>query len=176
MARYVALLRGINVGGNNLIKMTALKACFEEQGFGDVATFIQSGNVLFSSRGRAAASTMARKIEAALSAAFDYRATVVVRSHAEMRAIVARAPTGFGTDPDRYRYDVIYLMPPLTAAAALKIVPINPAVDQARAGAGVLYYWRLIAQASRSRLSKIVATPIYKNVTIRNWNTTVKLV
>ena len=47
---YVALLRGINVGGNNLIRMPALKACFEAQGFGEVATYIQSGNVLFTAR------------------------------------------------------------------------------------------------------------------------------
>ena len=55
MPRYVALLRGINVGGNNLIKMTALKACFEEQGFADVVTYIQSGNVLFDARASGAA-------------------------------------------------------------------------------------------------------------------------
>lgn len=47
MTRYVALLRGINVGGNNLIKMTALKACMEALGFEAVATYIASGNVLF---------------------------------------------------------------------------------------------------------------------------------
>jgi uncharacterized protein (DUF1697 family) len=47
MAQYLALLRGINVGGNNLIKMAELKRCFEALGFGNVATYIQSGNVLF---------------------------------------------------------------------------------------------------------------------------------
>ena len=49
MSQYVALLRGINVGGKNLIKMTELKICFEQQGFRDVTTYIQSGNVLFKS-------------------------------------------------------------------------------------------------------------------------------
>ena len=49
MGRYVALLRGINVGGKNLIKMADLKACFEEHGFERVVTYIQSGNVLFES-------------------------------------------------------------------------------------------------------------------------------
>ena len=49
MPGYVALLRGINVGGRNLIKMPALKACFEAGGFAEVATYIQSGNVLFTS-------------------------------------------------------------------------------------------------------------------------------
>jgi uncharacterized protein (DUF1697 family) len=49
MNKYLALLRGINVGGNNIIKMVDLKACFEKMGFLDVSTYIQSGNVLFSS-------------------------------------------------------------------------------------------------------------------------------
>jgi uncharacterized protein (DUF1697 family) len=174
MARYVALLRGINVGGNNLIKMAALKACFEKQGFSEVATYIASGNVLFSASASGAAK-LAQGIEAALAATFDYDASVVLRSEKEMRAIVARAPAGFGTEPQKYRYDVIFLKAPLTAAAAIKEVPVNPAVDQAVAGPNVLYFSRLIAKATSSRLGKITAMPIYKNLTIRNWNTTTKL-
>ena len=54
MSQYVALLRGINVGGKNLIKMVALKACFEAQGLRDVTTYIQSGNVLFTTDNREA--------------------------------------------------------------------------------------------------------------------------
>jgi uncharacterized protein (DUF1697 family) len=226
--RYVALLRGINVGGNNLIKMTALKACFEEQGFDDVATFIASGNVLFTASAAGApklaaparsagsrlpektivadracgaerlaaparsagsrlpektivadracgAERLARLIEAALSSTFKYDASVVLRSQKEMRDIVGRAPAGFGRQPDKYRYDVIFLKAPLTAAAAIKDVPVNPEVDTARAGSGVLYFSRLVAKASKSRLGKIVSRPIYKNLTIRNWNTTSKL-
>jgi uncharacterized protein (DUF1697 family) len=170
MGRYVALLRGINVGGNNLIKMTALKACFEEQGFDDVATFIASGNVLFTAG--EAASKLVPRIEDALSTTFKYSASVVLRSQKEMRDIVARAPAGFGKQPDKYRYNVLFLKAPLTAAAAIKDVPVNPAVDTARAGSGVLYFWNLMAKASQSRLSKIAALPMYKNLTIRNWNTT----
>jgi uncharacterized protein (DUF1697 family) len=174
MVRYVALLRGINVGGNNVIKMTALKACFEKQGFGDVVTYIASGNVLFSASASGAAQ-LALGIEAALAAAFNYEASVVLRSEKEMRAVVARAPAGFGTEPQKYRHDVIFLKAPLTAAAAIKDVPLNPGVDQAWAGPGVLYFSRLIARATSSRLGNIVALPMYKNMTIRNWNTTTKL-
>jgi uncharacterized protein (DUF1697 family) len=70
---------------------------------------------------------------------------------------------------------VLFLKEPLTAAVALKGVPLNPAVDEAHAGKGVLYYRRLVAKATASRLGKIVGTPIYKSMTIRNWNTTTKL-
>ena len=87
MTTYVALLRGINVGGKNLIRMPALKVCFEENGFEDVSTYIQSGNVLFSSSqtGNAA---LTDRIEAMLGEAFDYVPTVVVRSRKQMKAIV----------------------------------------------------------------------------------------
>jgi len=175
-SRCVALLRGINVGGNNLIKMAALKATFEGMGFEEVTTYIQSGNVVFTAPGKAApAAKLAPTIEAALAAKFSYQASVVVRSEKEMRAVVARAPAGFGAEPAKYRYDVIYLKPPLTAAVAIKEVPVNPGVDQAVAGSGVLYFSRLISKASSSRLSKIVTLPLYPSVTIRNWNTTLAL-
>jgi uncharacterized protein (DUF1697 family) len=174
VSTYVALLRGINVGGKNLIRMPALKAAFEADGFADVSTYIQSGNVLFtSSETRNAALT--DRIEAMLAEAFDYVPTVVVRSRTQMRGIVDRAPKGFGSKPAEYRYDVIFLKEPLTAAKAIKEVPTNPAVDTSAAGTGVLYFSRLTAKATASRLSKIVASPIYPSVTIRNWNTTTKL-
>ena len=103
MPTYVALLRGINVGGKNLIKMPALKAAFEEDGFEDVATYIQSGNVLFTAPGIRAAD-LTRRIEAMLAKAFDYVPTVVVRNRTQMRVdrrqraegvrLVARRSTG----------------------------------------------------------------------------------
>jgi uncharacterized protein (DUF1697 family) len=174
MDRYVALLRGINVGGKNLIKMTELKTCLETQGFQGVVTYIQSGNVLFSS-GEASSEKLVRRIESVLAATFRCEPRVVLRSRKQMRAIVARAPDGFGAQPDRHRYDVIYLKEPLSAAVAIKSVLTNPDVDQAQAGNGVLYFSRLISKASQSRLSRLVSLPIYPSITIRNWNTTTKL-
>jgi len=173
MTRYVALLRGINVGGKNLIKMPALKACFEANGFESVSTYIQSGNVVFEAVDRP--SQLTRRIEEMLAEAFVYVPTVVVRNRKQMQAIVERAPKGFGGEPKKYRYDVIFLKEPLTAAAAMKHLPTNPAVDRAHAGTGVLYVSRLIAKATQSRLNKIISSPIYPSVTIRNWSTTTKL-
>src|SRR5262245_16351829 len=174
MTIYVALLRGINVGGKNLIKMPALKAAFEASGFDDVSTYIQSGNVLFASRERAS-KALSDRIEAMLAEAFDYVPTVVVRSRKQMQAIVDGAPKGFGAEPEKYRYDAIFLKEPLSAKAAIKEVRTNPAVDTAYAGTGVLYFSRLIAKATASRMGTIVASPIYPSVTIRNWHTTTKL-
>ncbi len=171
--RYVALLRGINVGGKNLIRMPALKACFEAQGFTEVATYIASGNVLFDAPGSAAALTT--RLEAALAETFSYRACVVLRTRKQLADIVARAPRGFGAAPAKYRYDVLFLKPPLTSAAAITGVTARPGVDTVDAGPGALYCSRLIAKAAQSQISKITALPIYPRLTIRNWNTTTTL-
>jgi len=173
MARYVALLRGINVGGNNLIRMADLRTCLEADGFGDVRTYIQSGNVVFTGSGSAA--TLTARLERTLSKEFGYEATLAVRSARHFRAVVDGAPEGFGVDRERYRSDVIFLMPPLTPARAIADVPTREGVDRAWSGPGVLYFDRLAARASQSRLSKVVSLPIYKSMTIRNWATTCKL-
>ena len=173
MTRYVALLRGINVGGRNLIAMPALRARFEAQGFTDVATYIQSGNVLFTSSETGA--VLVPRIERDLSKAFGYTASVVLRSRRQLRAVVEGAPAGFGSRPDLYRYDVIFLKPPLRAAEALASVVANAGVDRVFAGPGALYFSRLIAEASRSYLNRLVSMPVYQRMTIRNWNTTTRL-
>jgi uncharacterized protein (DUF1697 family) len=171
---YVALLRGINVGGSNLIGMPALKACFEAQGFRDVATYIQSGNVLFTTD-HANQHALTEPIEKALSKRFAYQSRVVVRSFGQMKATVEEAPKGFGRQPTMYRYDVTFLKEPLTADEAMKSVSTKPGVDRVFAGDGVLYSARLISKAAQSRLSRVVGTPAYQNMTTRNWNTTVRL-
>ena len=174
MTRYVSLLRGINVGGKNLIKMAELRACFEDQGFRNVATYIQSGNVLFESGDRSSAK-LAQRIEDMLAATFNYRATVAVRSREQLRGIVGGAPKRFGIQVSQYRYDVLFLMPPLTAGKVIDSVPTREGVDLVYPGRGVVYFSRLISRASQSRFYRVFSMPLYQNMTIRNWNTTVKL-
>ncbi len=172
--RYVALLRGINVGGKNLIRMPLLKACFEEGGFENVSTYIQSGNVLFeATKGKADALT--RVVEKALSDTFNLEISVVLRSHRQMARVVADAPNGFGGDPANYRYDVIFLKEPLTATQAMAAVSTRDGVDTANAGTGVLYFSRLTSKATQSHLSRIIGKPNYRQMAIRNWNTTTKV-
>jgi len=174
MVRYVALLRGINVGGKNLIRMADLKACFEDMDFEGVATYIQSGNVVFSA-GAENRAELVQRIEAGLSERFGYAANIVLRSREELRDVVEHAPAGFGTAPALRRYDVLYLKEPLTAADALRQIPSREGVDEVHAGLGVVYFSRLISRATQSRLSRIASMPIYASMTIRNWNTTMRL-
>jgi uncharacterized protein (DUF1697 family) len=173
MSRYLVLLRGINVGGKNLIGMPALRSWFVASVAEAPKVRGGSGNVLVSSGERGAA--LVPRVEALLSKAFDYSASVVVLSSTQLRRVVEHAPDGFGTRPERFRYDVLFLKAPLTAAQALARVPVNPDVDQVAAGPGVLYYSRLTAKASQSRMGRVVGTPIYEQMTIRNWSTTARL-
>jgi uncharacterized protein (DUF1697 family) len=172
--QYLALLRGINVGGNNIIKMVDLKACFENMGFSDVVTYIQSGNVLFKADGKDKAK-FTTKIEDVLSERFSYKSRIVTVTHKELKKVVEEAPKGFGEDLDKYRCDVIFLKEPLTIKEAMKNVRVREGVDGAYAGKAVLYFSRLISRASQSYLTKIITLPMYQNMTIRNWNTTTKL-
>jgi uncharacterized protein (DUF1697 family) len=88
---YIALLRGINVGGGNIIRMVDLKACFEANRMKNVATYIQGGNVVFES-GVADHSRLADKFEKALSKAFKpYEARIVLRSHERLAQIVRKS-------------------------------------------------------------------------------------
>lgn len=175
MNQYAALLRGINVGGKNLIKMPALKACFEDQGFQNVRTYIQSGNVLFFAD-ESDAARLTGEIEAALIQAFIfYEARLVLRSTAEMIATVSSAPEGFGRQPDIYRSDVLFLKAPLTPEEVMASIKPKEGVDWAYAGPEAVYFQRLDARRTQSRLSRVLSMPIYQNMTIRNWNTTTRL-
>jgi uncharacterized protein (DUF1697 family) len=169
---YLALLRGINVGGKNLVKMAELRAAFEQIGFAEVATYIQSGNVLFRAP-RQRREELAARIESELSRRFDAALKVVLLTHAQLQQVVEGAPRGFGADS--HKCDVIFLRKPLTASRAVDQVETKDGVDSVRAGKGVLYFSRLASRASSSRLSKLVALPIYQEMTIRSWSTTTKL-
>jgi len=174
VARYLALLRGINVGGNNVIRMTDLRSCFEGLGLRDVTTYIQSGNVVFVCDD-ADEAKLVRRIEEGLADGFGLRDCVVLLDRQSLERIVREAPRGFGTSPEEFRYDVIFLRKPMTPSEAIKEVRARPGVDAVHAGSRALYFSRLSSMASRSQLSKLTQLPVYKFMTIRNWNTTTKL-
>ena len=174
MNQYLVLLRGINVGGKNIIKMMDLKTSFEAMGFSNVLTYIQSGNVVVQSDEKDKV-LLTDKIEKGLSKRFDFLARVVVISYKELAVIVHAAPEGFGSEDKKFRYDVIFLKEPLTPKEAMESVRVREGVDTAHAGKQALYFSRLISRAAQSHLTKIIGMPIYQNMTIRNWNTTTKL-
>lgn len=171
---YVALLRGINVGGNNIIRMADLKVCFETMGCSDVVTYIQSGNVIFTSA-VVDADALVLTIEKGIAKRFGFEVRVVLVSHKQLEDAVKKAPKGFGSDLETYRCDVIFLKSPVTPKEAMKSIKTKEGVDEVYASAEALYFSRLVSKAAQSFLPKIVSSSAYKSMTIRNWNTTTKL-
>jgi uncharacterized protein (DUF1697 family) len=170
--QYLALLRGVNVGGKNLVKMLELRAAFEQMGFGDVATYIASGNVLFRAR-RQNRGELAARIESELAQRFGSELKVVLLTQAQLKTVVDGAPTGFGAKS--HLCDVVFLRKPLTVRKTFSVIELREGVDRAWAGKGVLYLSRLAARATSSRINRIASQPEYKNMTIRSWSTTAKL-
>lgn len=173
MTSYVALLRGINVGGRNKVPMADLRAAVEAGGYSSVRTYIQSGNVCFDAAGPAGG--IEADLEALLERELGMELVVVVRSHRQLRSVVQDAPDGFGQQPDRFHSDVVFLRSPLTPTAAMRVVQTRDGVDRAWPGRGVVYFERLSERRAQSRMSRIVGTPEYQRMTIRSWSTTTTL-
>jgi uncharacterized protein (DUF1697 family) len=171
---YVALLRGINVGGNNVIRMGSLREAFERAGCTCVKTYIQSGNVIFDSKTGNVARVLSA-VKKSLSISFDYHSAVFLYTAKEYMEIIRKAPPDFGSQPDFYKYDVWFLKPPLTGMEVVALASVREDVDQLYAGEGAVYTTRQIKRLPQSRLSKINQLPIYHKITIRNWNTSRRL-
>lgn len=175
MNSYVILMRGINVGGKNKIPMAELKLYLEEQGFENVVTYIQSGNVVL--RSDLDAEALSAEIEDMLPRKFKLDSSiirVVALEYKTFKKIVTQAPKEFGNDNASYRYNVIFLINS-SPSKAMEQIDARQGVDDVWQGDKAIYFRNSIPNASKSRLSRITQQPIYQSITIRNWNTTTKL-
>jgi uncharacterized protein (DUF1697 family) len=175
MNTYVLLIRGINVGGKNKVPMAGLREHLNNLGYSYVTTYIASGNVILKST--KSAREIKAHIEATLPKVFTLDSElikVLVLSHDQLRSIINNKPKGFGEQPSIYHSDAIFLID-VTANQAMRVFEPREGVDAVWLGDGVIYSQRLSAQRTKSRLNKIIGTPAYKSMTIRNWNTTITL-
>ena len=175
MRTYVLLLRGINVGGKNKVPMAPLRELLESLGFADVATYIASGNVVL--RSALSPRTIQAKVEKALPESFRLDADlikVLVLPAEALEAVVAGRPKGFGDRPREHHSDAIFLMD-IDVEEAMRVFDPREGVDTIWPGVGVIYSQRVSAQRTKSRLNRIVGTPAYSSMTIRNWKTTTAL-
>lgn len=170
--KYVALLRGINVGGNNKIKMADLKIAVEKAGYANVVTLIQSGNVIFDSA-ILDQKKIAKQLEQVMLKTFGVVSRVVIRSLPQMKKVIADIPASWKKDDIR-KY-VAFIKEPMTAAAAAKEIPVREGVDILDVGDGVLYMATKMEGLTKSGYTKIVGTKIYQDMTMRNFNTTLKI-
>lgn len=169
---YLALLRGINVGGNNIIKMEALRAEFEKLGFLAVRTYIQSGNVLFESE-LTNVLKIEKVLEKGLSEAFEYRAKVFVRSKRQLAETVDHFPPLFADST--WKHNVIFLSDEIDSKNILNRFEIKREIEQVIYHQGVLFWSAKLSGLTRSTMIKLSARKEYQEMTIRNLNTTKKL-
>jgi uncharacterized protein (DUF1697 family) len=175
MKTYVILLRGINVGGNNKVPMTKLKTCLEELGFADGQTYIASGNVILKSK--KSAKEVQTMLEKVLPQQFKLNGNlfrVLALTTKQLKTIIDNKPSRFGEQPGKYHSDVIFLIG-MSSRQAIRAFSPREGVDTIWPGVGVIYSQRLSVKRTQSRLNRVMGTPEYKSMTIRNWNTSTKL-
>lgn len=170
---YIALLRGINVGGKAIVSMAELKVCFEKQGFTDVKTYINSGNVIFRAP-KVDTEALAAQLETAIENSFKLPVRVLVKTAEQLRTIEAAVPKAW--DDPTIRCYILFLWPSVDAAATLQTIPLNPTVEKAKYVSGAIIHKYDKKDATKSRLNRLSGTPLYKDITIRNLNTLRKLV
>ncbi len=162
---YLALLRGINVGGKNKVNMADLKACFEKLGYGYVQTYGNSGNVIFT-----AASTDPRKletdIEKALATNFSSSIGVFIRSLDDLKEVVEAIPKNWQISSDR-KYDIIFLRQTIDHPGIVHDLQPKPGIEELFYLPGVLFWSVNIRDFSKSNLSKIIGTDMHQEMTVR---------
>lgn len=170
---YVCLLRGVNVGGNRVIKSTDLKSCFEKMGFNEVKVILQSGNVKFTSD-QAEGSQMRTAIESGLTKQFDYPAKTVVFNADFLNKVIADYP--FDSDNSEEQHYVVFLTEDLSGAL-IRDCNLNTKVEQVRAAKRIIY-WRVQKEMTlKSDFGKLLSKAKYKDYnTVRNLNTLHKIV
>jgi uncharacterized protein (DUF1697 family) len=170
---FVALLRGVNVGGNNMISMKSLKESFEAMGFTNVSTYINSGNIIFQSK-EDDPRKLEKKIEQMLSNDYQLESKVVLRSLPEMEKLVKTLPQNWGDNSD-WRFNVIFLRHSIDSEKILDELPANSDIEEVLYRPGTLLWSVQASEANRSKFVKLSTRKSFKDMTVRNLNTTRKL-
>ena len=175
MTGAVLLFRGINVGGKNPVAMSGLRDLLEELGCTDVATYLASGNAIVNTTQKPA--DLAATLEKQLPTRFtlhDEVVKVLALTPKQLRDLVTDRPKGFGDQPAKFHSDAIFLIG-IGVPDAMAVFQPRDGVDVVWPGKKVIYSQRLSVQRTKSRLGKIFGTPPYRSMTIRSWQTTLKL-
>jgi uncharacterized protein (DUF1697 family) len=175
MAIYLSLLRGINIGGHKKIKMSDLKALYESLGFGQVTTYIQSGNVLFSAEMDETDDVLSLLISKAIEYRFGFDVPVVIRTKEEMQQIIAQNPftAEAETAPDKL---VVMSLGSIPDTATLEKINAKITDNSRFAFIGnTLYFFYPDGYGQTKWHSNFFEKQLRTTVTARNWATTCKL-
>lgn len=171
--RYVALLRGINVGGNRKVEMARLRMVFEQIGTTEVRTYINSGNVVFSSSKRFGPKRIG-ELEQAILAEFGFPVDTLICDGSMITQLADDLPSDW-IDNTAQRCYVMFLWDSAASPSVLDELLIKDGIDDVRYVDGAIL-WRVPREhLTKSGMQKVIGTPLYKQMTIRNTNTVRKL-
>ena len=170
---YVALLRGINVGGNSIVSMQLLREAIQKAGMQNVTTYINSGNVIFESDEQPV-SQLAAKIEKIIQEAFGLTVMVLVLTAPDILRLAKALPADWTNDTSM-KCDVLFLHDAINTPDIIEKMNPKPEIDRAQYEPGALFWSIDRHLATKSSLYKIVGTGLYKQMTVRNCNTLRKL-
>lgn len=174
MKIYIALLRGINVGGANTVSMKELKACFEKLGYAHVETYINSGNVLFTTQENSL-ELLTKTIERALHATFGFPIRVLVKPAEVLERIVEKIPPSWTNDAEQ-KTDILFLWKNYASLDSLKLLTLTPNVDEVEYIEEAIVWHSIRSDYKHSGMHAFIGTQLYKHMTTRNVNTVRKLV
>lgn len=175
MKKYIALLRGVNVGGKNRIVMKELKKLFEDNGFQDVSTYLNSGNIIFSTTATEIESLKSR-CENMILEKFGLEISVAVISAEAAYEALSNAPDWWDQDQES-KHNAMFVIPPATVEKIFhEVGESKPDYEKVGYYNTVIFWSAPIKTFSRTRWSKVVGTAAYQHITIRNSNTVKKLV
>lgn len=172
MKKYVALLRGINVGGNNKVSMQELKKIFEKLGFEEVSTYINSGNVIFNAS--SSEKGLADAIEKALQKSLGFPIKVVIRDAENIKNLAQKIPSDWKNDADM-KTDVLFLWEEFDKKETIELLQIKKAIDTLLYFDGAIVWHILKKNYNKSAMHAFIGSVVYKNMTARNINTVRKL-
>jgi uncharacterized protein (DUF1697 family) len=171
--KYAALLRGINVGGRNIVHMADLKAIMEQIGFSNVHTYIQTGNVTFE-YAKHNPEKLTHHIEAMLAQRYSFPIKVHVRTRDQLKATLEQVPARWHTDADIRKY-IAYVSSAVIPQEAVAEIEVQEGVDVVAAGPGAIYMSTTMEGLTKSKLNKILGKKIYAEMTMRNFVTSKRL-
>lgn len=175
MPQYIALLRGINVSGQKIIKMDKLRAIFESIGFTKVSTYIQSGNVIFDSEEEDAA-VVRERIVGELLSQLTFDIPVIIRTPGELLEIVQETPYPTVNEAENEQRYVTLLAQAPTEAALGKLLAAQNAVDEYQIK-GLTVYLLIRKNYGESKFSNnFIEKKLGVSATTRNWETVNKLI
>lgn len=173
MSAIISLLRGVNVGGHNKIKMDELRALCESLGLRDAQTYVQSGNVVFNSKEKNLA-RLAGKIEDAIEKKCGFRCDVILRSAPEMKDVVARNPFARRRDLNPGKLVVTFLAEDPGASVRQAVLALKAGPEEVHMHDRELYIY-FPDGMGRSKLVPVLTRALKNSGTARNWNTVMKL-